>query len=72
MGLDPRNPSPLWSATARPTEILLKNRVDLCFVLAGQEDFLSNIVHLFNVGSTLGQRRRRWPSIKTALDQCLV
>ena len=37
-----------------------------------QEDFLSNIVHLFNVGSMLGQRRRRWPSIKTVLDQCLV
>ena len=42
----------------------------LCWEL--QEDFLSNIVHLFNVGSMLGQRRRRWPSIKTALDQCLV
>ena len=37
-----------------------------------QEDFLSNIVHLFNVGSMLGQHRRCWPSIKTALDQCLV
>ena len=43
---------------------------DLC--LLGQEDFLLNIVHLFNVGSMLGQRRRRWPSIKTALDQCPV
>ena len=43
-----------------------------CLVFAGQEDFLSNIVHLFNVGSMLGQRRRRWPSIKTALDQCPV
>ena len=32
-------------------------------MFAGQEeDFLSNIVHLFNVGSMLGQRRRRWPS----------
>ena len=40
--------------------------------LLGQEDFLSNIEHLFNVGSMLGQRRRRWPSIKTALDQCSV
>ena len=39
-----------------------------CLVFAGQEDLLSNIVHLFNVGSMLGQRRRRWPSIKTALD----
>ena len=39
---------------------------------AGQEDFLSNIVHLSDVGSMLGQRRRRWPNIKTALDQCLV
>ena len=29
-------------------------------------------LHLFNVGSMLGQRRRRWPSIKTALDQCPV
>ena len=35
-------------------------------VFAGQEDFLSNIVHLFNVGSKLGQCRRRRPSIKTA------
>ena len=43
-----------------------------CFVFAGQEDFLSNNVHLSNVGSMLGQRRRRWPNIKTALDQCLV
>ena len=43
-----------------------------CLVFAGQADFLSNIVHLFNVGSMLGQRRRRWPSIKTALDQCPV
>ena len=42
----------------------------LCNV--GPTDFLSNIVHLFNVGSMLGQRRRRWPSIKTALDQCPV
>ena len=25
-----------------------------CLVFAGQEDFLSNIVHLFNVGSMLG------------------
>ena len=44
-----------------------------CLVFAGlQEDFISNIIHLFNVGSMLGQRLRRWPSIKTALDQCLV
>ena len=44
-----------------------------CFVFAGlQEGFLSNIVHLFNVGSMLCQRFRRWPSIKTALDQCRV
>ena len=43
-----------------------------CLAFAGQEDFLSNIVHLTNVGSMLGQRRRRWPNIKTALDQCLV
>ena len=43
-----------------------------CLVFAGQADFLSNIVHLFNVGSMLGQRRRRWPSIKTALDQSPV
>ena len=33
---------------------------------------LSNIVHVSNVGSMLGQRRRRWPNIKTALGQCLV
>ena len=43
-----------------------------CLAFAGQEDFLSNIVHLSNVGSMLGQRRRRWPNNKTALDQCLV
>ena len=43
-----------------------------CLAFAGQEDFLSNILHLSNVGSMLGQRRRRWPNIKTALDQCLV
>ena len=43
-----------------------------CLVFAGQEDFLSNIVHLSNVGSMLGQRRRRWPNNKTALDQCHV
>ena len=42
-----------------------------CLVFAGQEDILSNIIHLFNVGSMLGQRRRRWPRIKTALDQYL-
>ena len=40
--------------------------------VAGQEDFLSNIVHSFNAGSMFGQCRRRWPSIKTALDQCPV
>ena len=43
-----------------------------CLAFSGQEDFLSNIVHLSNVGSMLGQRRRRWTNIKTALDQCLV
>ena len=44
-----------------------------CLVFAGlQEDYLSNIVHLFNAGSMLCQRRRRWSSIETALDQCLV
>ena len=43
-----------------------------CFVFAGQEDFLSNIVHFTNVGSVLGHRRRRWPNIKTALGGCLV
>ena len=43
-----------------------------CFVFAGQEDFLSSIVHFFNVGSMLGKRRRRWPTIKTALGECLV
>ena len=43
-----------------------------CLAFAGQEDFLSNIVHLSNVGSMLDQRRRRWPNIKTALGQFLV
>ena len=28
--------------------------------------------HFCNVGSMLGQRRRRWPNIKTALGECLV
>ena len=39
-------------------------------MFAGKEDFLSNIVHLCNVGSMLGQRRRRWPNIKTTLGEC--
>ena len=43
-----------------------------CFVFAGQEDFLSNTVHFSNVVSMLGQRRRRWPNIKTVLGECLV
>ena len=43
-----------------------------CVVFAGQEDFLSNIVHFANVGLMLGQRRRRSPNIKTALGECLV
>ena len=43
-----------------------------CLVFAGQEDFLSNIVHLSNAGAMLGQRRRRCPNIKTTLDQCLI
>ena len=43
-----------------------------CLAFAGQEDFLSNIVHLSNVGSMLGQRRGRWHNIRTALNQCLV
>ena len=38
-----------------------------CFVFAGQKDFPSN-----NVCSMLGQRRRRWLNIKTALGECLV
>ena len=29
-------------------------------------------LHLSNVDLMLGQRRRRWPNINTALDQCLV
>ena len=36
-----------------------------CFVFAGKKDFLSNIVHLCNVGSMLGQRR--WPNIEQHL-----
>ena len=43
-----------------------------CFVFAGQEDFLSNIVHFSNVGSMFGQRRRDWPNIKKALGECLI
>ena len=43
-----------------------------CFVFAGQEDFPSNIVHLSNVVSMLGQRRWRWPNIETALGECLA
>ena len=33
---------------------------------------LSLIVHFTNVRSMLGQRRRRWPNIKTALGEGLV
>ena len=43
-----------------------------CFVLAGQEDFPTKIVHFSNVGLMSGQRRRRWPDIKTALGECLI
>ena len=43
-----------------------------CLVLTGQENFLSNIAHLSNARSMVSQRRRSWPNIKTALDQCLV
>ena len=43
-----------------------------CVVFAGQVDFLPNIVHFSNAGSMLGRRRRRWPNIKTALDECLA
>ena len=32
----------------------------------------SNMEHLANVVLMLGQRRRRWPSIKTILEQCLM
>ena len=42
------------------------------FLIAGQEDFSSNIVHFSNVGSMLGQSLRHWPNIKTALGECLV
>ena len=41
-------------------------------MFAGQEDFLSNIVHFSNVGSMLGQCRRRWPNIKPELGEGLV
>ena len=41
-------------------------------MLAGQDDFPSNFVHFSYVGLMLGQRRRRWPNIKTALGECLV
>ena len=44
----------------------------VCWAAGGLSQTFSNIVHLFNVGPMLGQRRRRWPSTKTALDQCLV
>ena len=37
---------------------------------AGQEKN-SNIVHHPSVGSMMGQRRRHWPNIKTALGECL-
>ena len=43
-----------------------------CFVFAGQEDFLSNILRFSNVGSMLGQHCRRWPNNKTVLGECLV
>ena len=43
-----------------------------CLVFAGAGGLSLKHCTLFNVGSMLGQRRRRWPSIKTALDQCPV
>ena len=42
------------------------------FVFAGQEDFPLNIVLFSNVDLMFGQRRRRWPNIKTAFGECLV
>ena len=39
-----------------------------CVVFAGQEDFLSNIVHFSNVGSMLGQGR----SVGLTLEHRLV
>ena len=42
-----------------------------CVVFAGQDDFLSNIVHFSDVGLLLGQRRRRWPNIKTEFEEKL-
>ena len=32
----------------------------------------ANMIHRPNVVLMLGQRRRRWPNIKTTLDQCIV
>ena len=34
--------------------------------------FPANTIHSPIVGSMLGQRRRRWPSIEPALSECLV
>ena len=40
--------------------------------LLGRRTFSQTLYTLSNVGSMLGQRRRRWPNIKTALGECLV
>ena len=50
---------PLYKVADTPFHIQGDEMLYKCLVFAGQADFLSNIVHLFNVGSMLGQRRRR-------------
>ena len=56
----------------RQVSLLRVSRNGLTPRLYRHEDFLSNTVHFANVGSMLGQHRRRWPDIKTASGECLV
>ena len=48
------------------------NKLTVLLRVSKQKVILANIVYFSNIGSMLGQRRRRWPNIKTALGECLV
>ena len=64
--------APTWSLACKLTDCITAGMLKLLDPKLVLADFLSKILHLFNVGSMLGQRRRRWSSFKTALDQCPV
>ena len=51
--------------------IKYKRRMESC-VRDRPTIFPVNTIHQPNVGSMLGQRRRRWPNIEPTLDQCIV